>query len=259
MTCEEVAERVECSPSKISRMETGQVSIHPRDVRELADLYGATEEQTAALITIAREARKQGWWHSYFGVLPKLYLTFIGLEAEASWIRTYEPQLMPGLLQTEAYARALKERDPLRTSPEEAERFIAARMARQRILFGDNPHRLLAVLDEAVIRRCVGGPKVMRDQLLHLAEVMELSNVTIHVAPFTQGAHPAMEGQFTILEFCDDLDPDVIYIETLTSSIFLERAEEITRYRMVFDQVLKSALSSADSRRSIIEAARALV
>jgi hypothetical protein len=258
MTCEEVADQVECSPSKISRMETGQVSIHPRDVRELADLYGATEEQTAALITIAREARKQGWWHSYFGVLPKLYLTFIGLEAEAACIMAYEPQLVPGLAQTEAYARALKDRDPLRTSPAENEQFIAARLARQGIISGESPHSLVAVLDEAVIRRSVGGAKVMHDQLLRLLSVMDLPNVTIRVIPFSAGAHPAMEGQFTILEFPDELDPDIIYIETLTSSIFLEREEEIVRYRMVFDQVLDSALSPAASRTLVSEAARAL-
>lgn len=258
MTCEEVAEQLECSPSKISRMETRQVSIHPRDVRELADLYGATGEQTATLITIAREARKYGWWHSYFGVLPKLYLTYIGLEADAFWILTYEPQLVPGLLQTEAYARALKERDPLRTAPDEAAQFIAARMARQSILSGDNPHRLLAVLDEAVIRRQVGGPKVMHDQLLRLIQAMDLPNVTIHVVPFSSGAHPAMEGQFTILEFPDELDQDIIYIETLTSSLFLERAEEIVRYRMVLDHLLGVALSPVESRRIITEAARAL-
>jgi transcriptional regulator with XRE-family HTH domain len=258
ITCEEASERLECSPSKISRMETGQVTIHPRDVRELAGLYGATDEQTAVLIDIAREARKQGWWYSYYGVLPKLYLTFIGLEVEASVIRTYEAQYVPGLLQTEGYARALKAPVPASDILGETEKFVAARMTRQAILFREKPVNFVAVVDETVIRRTIGGPSVMREQLEHLAEAAILPHVRLHVLPFTSGAHAAMEGPFTILEFPDEADPDVIYVETLTSSLFWEHHTEIQRYKMVFDQVLASALDPAQSRELIIEAARAL-
>ncbi|MCW2918109.1 MAG: transcriptional regulator [Actinomycetia bacterium] len=254
MTCEEAAERLECSPSKISRMETGRVSIHPRDVRDLLELYGADEEQCAALLVIAREARERGWWHSFFGVLPKLYLTFIGLEAEATLVRTYEPQLIPGLLQTEAYARALRSRYPFRRDPEETDSFIAARMARQNHLTRDEPLNLWAILDEAVIRRMVGGTGIMRDQLRHVLEVGMLPNVTIQVIPFAAGAHPAMEGSFTILEFSDPADPQLVYLENLMSSLYLEQEKEITWYRLVFDHALATALSPEDTRKLITEA-----
>ncbi|MCW2884466.1 MAG: hypothetical protein QOE54_5756 [Streptosporangiaceae bacterium] len=254
MTCEEAAVRLECSPSKISRVETGRVGIHPRDVRDLLELYGADEEQCAALLAIAREARERGWWHSFFGVLPKLYLTFIGLEAEAARVRTYEPQLVPGLLQTEAYARALRRREPLRREPEETESFIAARMARQSHLTRAEPLHLWAILDEAVIRRTVGGNDVTRDQLRHILDVSLLPHVTVQVIPFTAGAHPAMEGPFTILEFPDPEDPQLVYLENLSSSIYLEQEKEIAWYGLVFDHALRAALSPEDSRKLIMEA-----
>jgi hypothetical protein len=235
-------------------METGRVGIHPRDVRDLLDLYGAVGEQRAALLVIAREARERGWWHSFFGMLPKPYLTFIGLEAEADWVRTYEPQLMPGLLQTEAYARALRHREPLRRDPEETDSFVAARMARQRHLTRDEPLNLWALLDEAVIRRTVGGNDIMGDQLRHILEAGMLSNVTIQVIPFAAGAHPAMEGSFTILEFPDPADPQLVYLENLTSSLYLEQEKEIAWYRLVFEHAQATALSPEDSRKLIMEA-----
>jgi hypothetical protein len=254
MTCEEAAARLECSPSKISRMETGRVGIHPRDVRDLLELYGADEEQCAALLVIAREARERGWWHSFFGVLPKLYLTFIGLEAEACRVRTYEPQLIPGLLQTEAYARALRHREPLRRVPEETESFIAARMARQSNLTRDDPLDLWAIVDEAAVRRLVGGKDVMRDQLRHILEVALLPNVTVQVIPFAAGAHPAMEGPFTLLEFPDPADPQLVYLENLVTSLFLEQEQEVSRYRLVFEHAVPIALSPEESRKLIMEA-----
>jgi hypothetical protein len=254
MTCEEAAVRLECSPSKISRVETGRVRIHPRDVRDLLELYGAGEEQCAALLAIAREARERGWWHSFFGELPKLYLTFIGLEAEAARVRTYEPQLVPGLLQTEAYARALRRREPLRWEPEETESFIAARMARQSHLTRADPLHLWAILDEAVIRRTVGGDDVMRRQLQHILDIGRLPHVTVQVIPFAAGAHPAMEGAFTILEFPDPADPQLVYLEHLTSSLYLEQEQEIAWYGLAFDHALRSALSPEDSRKLIMEA-----
>ncbi len=256
MTCEQVAEALECSPSKISRMETGQVGIHPRDVRELLALYRAGEQEAAALIAIAREARRQGWWHAYFGVLPKLYLTYIGMEAEASAVRTYQPLLVPGLLQSEDYARAIKAHDPL--NPDHAELFVAARLQRQRRLLEDDRFRLWALLDEAVLHRPVGGAEVMRGQLGHILRMAELPTVTVQIVPFAAGAHPAMEGPFTILEFQDPADPDLVYLENLTSSLYLEQEEEIAWYGRVFDRTAASALTPVDSANVIGEAITAL-
>jgi transcriptional regulator with XRE-family HTH domain len=258
MTCEQVADALECSPSKISRMETGQVSIHPRDVRELLALYRAGEQETAALIAVAREARKRGWWHEYFGVLPKLHLTFIGLEAEAGRIRTYQPQLVPGLLQTEEYARALTRRAVFRRDPDDTEMFVAARLQRQRRLLEDDAFALWAVLDEAVIRRVVGGPAVMRPQLAHLLLMAERPTVTVQVVPFPAGAHPAMEGPFTILDFTDSADPDLVYLENLASSLYLEQEEEIALYGKIFEHTVASALGPEDSANLLREAITAL-
>lgn len=254
MTCEQVAEALECSPSKVSRMETGQVGIHPRDVRELLALYRAGEEETAALIAIAREARKQGWWHAYFGVLPKLHLTYIGLEAEARGIRTYQPQLVPGLLQSEDYARAIKARDLADHDPGHTDLFVAARLQRQRRLLEDDRFTLWALLDEAVLHRPVGGAAVMRGQLARLVRMAELPTVTVQIVPFAAGAHPAMEGPFTILEFQDPADPDLVYLENLTSSLYLEQEEEITWYGRIFEHTVASALSPDDSISVIGEA-----
>jgi len=258
MTCEQVAEALECSPSKISRMETGQVSIHPRDVRELLALYRAGDQETAALIAIAREARKRGWWHEYFGVLPKLHLTFIGLEAEASSIRTYQPQLVPGLLQTEEYARALTHRAAFYRDPDDTELFVAARLQRQRRLLEDDEFALWAILDEAVIRRLVESPAVMRGQLEHILRMTERPTVTVQIVPFLVGAHPAMEGPFTILGFADSADPDLVYLENLASSIYLEQDEEIAWYGKIFEHTVASALAPEDSANLLREAIRAL-
>lgn len=247
MTCEEVAARLECSPSKISRMETGRVRIHPRDVRDLLELYQVDGQRLDHLVTIAREARERSWWNSYDGVLPKDYLTFIGLEAAASRLRTYEAQVMPGLLQTEGYARALMQRDPYARDPHEAERFIAARLERQRLLTEEEPVEFSAILDEAVIRRVMGGNNVMRRQLEHLLETMRLPNALIRVLPFSYGAHHAVGGAFAILEFPDPADPDIVCVEHLLGGICFEEQHEIDLYRQVFDHVLNAALDPDDS------------
>lgn len=248
MTCEEVAESLECSPSKISRMETGRVGIHPRDVRDLLALYETEGEERDALMAIARQARERGWWEAYDKVLRKLELTYIGMEADASHLYQYEAQFFPGLLQIEPYAQEI----------EKLEKLVAARMARQRLLTKTHPIKLWTILDEAVLRRAVGGPLVLRDQLDHVLKVSRLTNVTIQVLPFSAGAHAATAGPFVIMEFPEPVDPDLVYLDGLTKSAYLEKVSEVETYRAVFTDLISVALSPADSRELIADTARAL-
>ncbi|WP_199485303.1 helix-turn-helix domain-containing protein [Actinomadura craniellae] len=247
MTCEEVAARLECSPSKISRMETGRVRIHPRDVRDLLAVYEVDGRHMDHLVAIAREARERSWWNSYDGVLSKDYLTYIGLEAAATRLCTYEAQIMPGLLQTEEYARALMDRDPYARDVHAAEQFVAARLERQRILTSEEPVEFSAILDESVIRRVAGGRQGMLHQVEHLLETMRLPNVEVRVLPFSYGAHHAVAGAFALLEFPDPADPDIVCIEHLLGGICFESEHEIGLYRQVFDHIHAASLSPDDS------------
>lgn len=248
LTIERVAERLMCSPSKISRLETGRRTINPRDVRDLLDLYGVPDEDREALIDLAREARqKRGWWHAYADALPEWFETYVGLETEASSLRTFENHLMPGLLQTTEYARAVIEAVRPSVPPDEIERRVAARMTRQDILTRNNPLHLWAILDESVLRRMVGGRGVMRLQLDHLLDMGARPHVTVQVLPFEAGAHAAEASSFAMLSFPEPADPDAVYLEDLTSSLYLEKPEDLVRYTLVFDHLRGTALSDTDS------------
>ncbi len=190
LTCEEVAEHLECSTSKVSRIETGRVSVSPRDVRDMLDLYGVSAQQGASLVQLARDSRQKGWWHAYSDTIQPQFATYIGLESAASEIRIYEVTLIPGLLQTEEYARTVIAAGTVGGDHEGTERNVALLMARQPLLTGDDPPRLWAVLDEAALRRTVGGAGLMRLQLDHLLDLARLPNVAIQVIPFGAGAHP---------------------------------------------------------------------
>lgn len=250
---EAAAEHLNCSLAKISRMETGRANVvYPRDVRDLLDLYNVTDQQAReALLTIARESRQKGWWESYSDVLFRWFETYVGLEAAASSIRTYEASVVPGLLQTEDYARAVLEGGL--GPPSEVDGLLKLRLARQEILRSDDPPRLWAILDEAVLRRNVGGADVMRAQLGHLVEAAGRWNVTLQVHPFAAGAKAGTPGPFVLLGFPDSSsgeepgDPDIVYLDHLTGSLYLEKPADIRQYAFAFNSLQAAALTPDDS------------
>ncbi len=247
LTCEEVGQRLDCSGTRISRIETGRIGIRPGDVRELLEIYGVTGTEADALVQLAREARQKGWWHTYGQVLPTWFEAYVGLEAAAVRFRDFQSMVMPGLLQTEDYARAVLRAAPNPGSAEDIDRQVALRMERQATLGQANPPDLWVVLSENIVRVHVGGPAVMRTQLRRLIDVAERSNVTLQVLPFTTAAHVHPISPFTILEFPDAADPTVVYLEHLTGSLFLETEEEVRRYTVVFDHLRAEALGTAPS------------
>ncbi|WP_199431843.1 helix-turn-helix domain-containing protein [Qaidamihabitans albus] len=253
LTIDEVGEKLECSASKISRIETGHVGVTPRDARDMLELYGITGDAQEALVQLAREARKRGWWQAYNEVFTG---AFVGLEADASSLRAFQALLVPGLLQTEDYARNVIRAMRPDAAEAEVERRVAARMARQQLLQDPVPPEYWAVVDEAVLRRVVGGPEVMVDQLARLAELAQLPHVTIQVVPFAAGAHPGMEGPFLILGFPEQVDPDVVYVDTTSSGLYLEMAPDVRRYSLMFDHLRAAALKPDDSIQLIADAGR---
>jgi hypothetical protein len=243
MTIEQVADRLLCSPSKVSRMETGSRAATLRDVRDLCDLYEVTDPaERDRLARLATEGKQQGWWQPY----ELEFATYVGLEAEATTLIDFSCTIVPGLLQTPAYARAMHKTAVPEFAPERIEEYVEVRLTRQRLLTRDPPLRLVAVLDEAMLQRAVGGPAVMAEQLDRLMAAARMPNVTIRIIANAAGAHPAMESNFTILEFSNDA-PSVVYVEGLVGYIYLERPQDITRYRGVFESLLKTALAPQES------------
>jgi transcriptional regulator with XRE-family HTH domain len=247
LTCEEVAEHLECSASKISRVETGRVSVSPRDVRDMLELYGVPAAQRESLVQLARDSRQKGWWHAYSDTMQPQMATYIGLESAASEIRIYEVSLIPGLLQTEDYARAVIRAGMVNSPAEDIDRRVSLLMARQPAVVRDDPPKVWAVLDEAALRRRVGGSGLMRLQLEHLLAQAALPNVAVQVIPFAGGAHPAMGRPFIILVFPERVDTDVVYLEDLTSALYLEDVAEVDRYNVFFNHLRATALSFDDS------------
>jgi len=245
LTCEEVAERLECSASKISRVETGRVSVSPRDVRDMLEIYRVPEPQRDPLVQLARESRQKGWWHAYADSLQPHVATYLGMESAASDIRIYEVNLIPGLLQTEEYARAVLTAGAVSGPRSDVERQVALKMERQRLAM-TSPN-VWAVLDEAALRRQVGGPEVMRVQLEYLRELGGLRNVRLQIIPFGGGAHPAMGRPFIILAFGEEADPDVVYLKNLTGALWVENVEEVDRYNVFFNHLQATALSFENS------------
>jgi transcriptional regulator with XRE-family HTH domain len=243
----EAARRLEWDASKVTRMERGQwrlPSVH--DVRLLLDLYGVTEEsRREVMVTLAREARQRGWWEKYQDVFQSSLPDF---ESGASVLRTYEIVLIPGLLQTEEYARAIWRAGRVM---DEAliDRHVAARLARQRLLTREDPPSMIALIDEAALRKQVGGGNVMKAQIRRLAELAARPNITIQIVPDAAGAHPALEGAFVILDFPED--PSLVYTVTTTESVWLEKPEDYERYGLIFSHVMASALSPDESVRHL--------
>jgi transcriptional regulator with XRE-family HTH domain len=255
---EEAARRLEWSTSTIFRIETGRSRPQPGNVRVLLDLYGVTGSERDGLIQLAREARQPGWWHSFRDVLPNPYEVYIGLEGGAASIRNFEPVVVPGLLQTEDYARAMFKGGPRELERDEIERRVEVRLARQQILTRDDRPRLWAVIDEAVIHRLVGDPAVMRAQLGHLIDTAEQGRTTVQVVPYRAGAHAGTTGPFVILDFPEPTDPAVVYVETLAGDIYLEERADVNRYTIAFDRLLAAALHPDDSVRLIQQVAAAM-
>ncbi|MCX3059037.1 helix-turn-helix domain-containing protein [Streptomyces beihaiensis] len=254
MTAEEVAERLLVSQSKISRLENGRRSISQRDVRDLCGVYEVEDRRLIdSLMQMAKDSRQQGWWHS-FGDIP--YSVYIGLETDAASLRVYESQCVPGLLQTPSYAEALIRGAMPEASQTDVEKRVQVRMRRQERVNGEKePLRLWAVLDEAALRRTVGSGTVMREQLEHLASVSEQPHVTVQVLPFDMGAHPGLTGQYAILEFPDAADSSVVYIEGVTSDLYLEKTPDVQKYSVMYEHLRAQALNAEQSRQFILEAA----
>ncbi|MEU5594475.1 helix-turn-helix transcriptional regulator [Streptomyces sp. NPDC020298] len=255
MTAEEVAERLLVSQSKISRLENGRRSISQRDVRDLCGVYEVEDQRIVdSLMEMARDSRQQGWWHA-FGDIP--YSVYIGLETDAESLRVYEPQLVTGLLQTRAYAEALVQGALPETSTADIDKRVQVRLRRQeRITAENNPLRLWVVLDEAALRRVVGSKLVMREQLEYLIEMSQLPHVTVQVLPFEVGAHPGLNGQYAILEFADAADSSVVYLEGVTSDLYLEKAQDVQKYAVMYEHLRAQSLNVDQSRQLISDVAK---
>ena len=246
---EEAGYLIRASESKISRMELGRVGFKERDIADLLSLYGIThQDERAALLELARQAKSPGWWQRYGDILPNWFQTYLGLEEAASLIRTYEVQFVPGLLQTQDYARAVITHGNPAAPAEEIERRVSLRLQRQQLLSRSNGPQLWAVVDEAVLRRPMGSPEVMAAQIESLIKSSELPNVTLQVLPFHVGAHSAEAGAFTILRFPESDLPDVVYTEQLTGALYLDRREEVDAYMATVDRL---SVESAPPRTTI--------
>ncbi len=250
---EDAGWEIRASESKISRMELGRVGFKERDVADLLTLYGIEDPaEREALLVLARQSNQPGWWHTYGDLLPNWFLSYLGLESAASLIRTYEVQFIPGLLQTRDYARAVTLLGHRNASAAEVDRRVQLRMARQRVLSRDEAPQLWVVMDEAVLRRPIGGPAVMRAQLEALLEATNLPHVRLQVMPFDIGGHAGAGGAFTILRFADEDLPDVVYIEQLTSALYLDKREDVDHYAAAMERLCIEAGPPSDTQ-SLIE------
>jgi transcriptional regulator with XRE-family HTH domain len=258
LTCEDVGHRLECSGTRISRLETGRIGARPGDVRELLEIYGVTGAEADSLVQLARDARRKGWWHAYGRVLPPWFEAYVGLESDAARLHDFQPSVVPGLLQTDGYARAILRSAPHAGSGEDIDLRVALRMRRQAIFDRPGPPRVQVVLGEGVLWMQVGGPAVMRAQLLRLADLAAGPDLTLQVLPLRTVAHAQPAGPFTMLEFADPADPTTVYLEHLTGSLLLEDEDEVQRYRAMFDHLRAEALSPGASADLIVRTAAGL-
>ena len=245
---QQAADAIYASEWTIRRIEAGKGALKPLNIKSLLVTYGVTDvREIDAFLGLARDASRPGWWHSYGDVLPDWFTTAVGLEESASLIRAYEPQVVPGLLQTEAYVRAITAASFPSEQAEDSERRVALRLARQDLLRQPAPPEYWVVLEETVLRRPIGGPDVMRGQIEHLIESAARPNITIQVLPFSAGWHPAMYGMFNIFRFPDDALPDVVYSESLTSAYYLNKPEETSKYTEALDRMAAQAATPDQS------------
>lgn len=249
---EEVAEQLGVAASTLSRIETGKAPTRSAYLAALLELYGVDDPgQRQVLTEMAREGHRKGWWAAYEDVLPTGFGIYVGLEAEAASLRAFESLVIHGLLQTEDYARAVMSTVRRKLSADEIERLVALRMQRQDALLRADPLDLWLILDEAVIRRTMGGPELTHNQLVHLADASLWPNVTLQVLPFAGGPHPSLSGPFCIIEFPERYDPDVVYTEGISGHTYLERDRDVRQCAEAFDLLRAAALSPADSTELI--------
>ncbi|NYT95737.1 helix-turn-helix transcriptional regulator [Salinispora sp. H7-4] len=240
LTVDEVARLVGWHRAKVIRVEQGHSGVSADGLRKLLDLYEASVEEQETLTALARQARQKGWWSAYGDVLPDDY---VGFEAEAVAISTFQSLYVPGLLQTEEYAQAIIHAGRTTADPEEVARVVAARQARKVLLARDVPPKLWIVLDEAAVRRHVGGPEVMAAQLARIIQACQMPAVEVQVLPFSAGAHASMGGAFTILDYAEPaFDPTIVYVDNDTNTLLLETGEQVSRYRLAFDHLRAKAL-----------------
>jgi transcriptional regulator with XRE-family HTH domain len=258
MKLEEVAERLGLAASTLSRIETGKAPTRIAYLRSMLDYYGVDDPgQRQILLELAREGHRKAWWAAWEDVLPAGFDIYVGLEAEAASVHVYEAQVMHGLLQTEEYARAVMT-VRRRYTPAEIDRLVALRMQRQEVLLREDPMTLWIILDEAVIRRRMGPPDLMYRQLTHLAEAAQMPNVTVQILEFSSGLHPALNGSFSIIEFPERSDPDVVYCEGVGGQAYIEKHEEVQARAEAFDLLRAMALPPAESAELILSIGRDL-
>lgn len=253
LTGEQVAERMEWSASKVYRVEGGRSGIRPKELRELLDIYGVKEGDHVrdAMITLAREGRKRGWWAPYADSINQPYQTYVGLESEAAEVRCFETLVVNGLLQTQEYARAAVVASSPEDSRDAIDRRVKLRLERQQLLHKErSPLHVSAVLDESVLRRRIGGPEVMYKQLSYLLRLMELPNISVRVLPHAVGAYPGMVSSFTIVRFPNPADDDIVYVEALAGDLYVE-AEAAKRYTVAHETLRAAALGVAASAELI--------
>ncbi|QBS38757.1 helix-turn-helix transcriptional regulator [Nocardia sp. CS682] len=235
ITREAAGDAIRGSHAKISRLELGRTGFKERDIRDLLSLYGVDDsEEREKFLDLARQANEPGWWHRYSDLLPQWFGTYLGLEQAASKIRTYEAHLVPGLLQTPEYTRAVV---ALGYEDADTDRRVQVRQRRQEILHRSDPPIVWAVIDEAALHRPVGGPRVHREQMEHLIELAQLPNVTVQVLPYSAGEHAAAGSSFSILRFSETELPDIVYLEHLTSALYLDRRQDLALYLSVMDRL----------------------
>jgi transcriptional regulator with XRE-family HTH domain len=253
MRIEQVAEALECSTSKISRLETGKGIPKAHDVKDLLTLYGVTDTKVRdRLLRWARDGQQQGWWHDFSEVLDAKDETFVALESDAASMRSYETTLVHGLLQTADYAREVGTAILTDPSPAGIDLFVELRMHRQEILLRAEPaFGLHVIMEESCLRRPVGGPAVMHYQIRHLLEMADRPNVTLQILPLAVGVHPAITGSFVLLAFADGIDHAVVYAEGVGGAIFLEHAKDVVTYTRAFDEIRRRALSADASVKFI--------
>lgn len=242
---EEAARVLRVAPATVRRMETAEVSLKIPYLQMLLRQYGVTEDETESFITLAEEANRPGWWQRYHDILPSWFSMYVSLEGAASLIRSYEPHFIPGLLQTEEYARAVMQTGAVgQTRPEDIERYVALRMQRQELLTREGAPRLWVVMDETALRRPVGSADVMRSQLDRLLETSKLSNVTLQVSEFSSGPHPGTYGPFVLFRFAVPELPDMVYSEYLTGAVYLDARAEVATHLEVMDRMAAQAATA---------------
>ena len=259
LTPDQAGYEIRASRSKISRVEHGRVGFKERDVSDLLSLYGVTDpRERERMLALAQQANNQGWWAKYDDIMPDWFESYVGLEQATSLIRTFELQFVPGLFQTEDYARGVTMLGHRSAPSDEIEHRVNLRMQRQKILHLDDSPRIWAVIDESALRRPLGGVDAMKVQLRHLIEVTEYPRVTLQVMPFSRGGHPAAGGSFTVLRFAEPDLPDIVYLEQLTSALYLDRRDEVDHYMEVMNRLSAEADTPADSARLLEQIAKSL-